>query len=44
VKRWVGEGRYDEIEGEIRRQLVAARPGTPLPFNYSRDDGVYEDR
>ena len=31
VKRWVGEGRYDEIEGEIRRQLVAARPGTQLP-------------
>jgi len=31
VKRWVGEGRYDEIEAEIRRQLVAARPGTRLP-------------
>ena len=31
VKRWVGEGRYDEIEAEIRRQLVAARPGTKLP-------------
>jgi hypothetical protein len=31
VKRWVGEGRYDEIEAEIRRQLVAARPGTQLP-------------
>ena len=31
VKRWVGEGRYDEIEAEIRRQLVAARPGTLLP-------------
>jgi thiol-disulfide isomerase/thioredoxin len=31
VKRWVGEGRYDEIEQEIRRQVVAARPGTPLP-------------
>ena len=31
MKRWVGEGRYDEIEAEIRRQLVAARPGTLLP-------------
>ena len=31
VKRWVGEGRYDEIEQEIRRQLVAAKPGTQLP-------------
>jgi hypothetical protein len=31
VKRWVGEGRYDEIEAEIRRQLVAAKPGTKLP-------------
>jgi thiol-disulfide isomerase/thioredoxin len=31
VKRWVGEGRYDEIEAEIRRVLVAARPGTQLP-------------
>jgi hypothetical protein len=27
----VGEGRYDEIEEEIRRQLIAARPGTQLP-------------
>jgi thiol-disulfide isomerase/thioredoxin len=31
VRRWVGEGRYDEIEEEIRRQLIAARPGTKLP-------------
>jgi hypothetical protein len=31
VKRWVGEGHYDEIEGEIRRQLAAAKPGTQLP-------------
>jgi Thioredoxin like C-terminal domain len=31
VKRWVGEGRYDEIEEEIRRQLIAAKPGTQLP-------------
>jgi hypothetical protein len=32
VKRWVGEGHYDEIEEEIRRQLIAARPGTQLPL------------
>src|SRR5688572_5477742 len=31
VKRFVGEGRYDEIEGEIRRQLIAAKPGIQLP-------------
>ena len=31
VKRWVGEGRYSEIEAEIRRLLVAARPGITLP-------------
>ena len=31
MKRWVGEGRYDEIEQEIRRQLTAANPGTQLP-------------
>jgi thiol-disulfide isomerase/thioredoxin len=31
VKSWVGEGQYDEIEDEIRRQLAAARPGTQLP-------------
>jgi len=31
VKRWVGEGRYDEIEAEIRRLLVAARPDARLP-------------
>jgi thiol-disulfide isomerase/thioredoxin len=31
VKRWVGEGRYDEIEAEIRRVLVAAKPGIQLP-------------
>jgi thiol-disulfide isomerase/thioredoxin len=31
VKRWVGEGRYEEIEAEIRRILVAANPGTALP-------------
>ena len=31
VKRWVGEGQYDEIETEIRRQLATARPGIQLP-------------
>ena len=31
VRRWVGEGSYDEIEGEIRRLLVAAQPGIVLP-------------
>ena len=31
VKRWIGEGNYDEIEREIRRLLVAARPGSQLP-------------
>jgi hypothetical protein len=31
VKRWVGEGHYDEIESEIRRLLAAANPGLQLP-------------
>jgi thiol-disulfide isomerase/thioredoxin len=31
VRRWVGEGSYDEIEREIRRLLVASQPGRPLP-------------
>ena len=31
VKRWVGEGQYDEIEAEIRRQLTVATPGIQLP-------------
>jgi hypothetical protein len=31
VKRWVGEGSYDEIESEIRRMLAAAGPGVRLP-------------
>jgi hypothetical protein len=31
VRRWVGEGSYDEIEREIRRLLAAAHPGIPLP-------------
>jgi thiol-disulfide isomerase/thioredoxin len=31
VRRWVGEGSYDEIEGEIRRLLTAAQPGIQLP-------------
>jgi hypothetical protein len=31
VQSWAGEGRYDAIEAEIRRQLVAAQPGRQLP-------------
>jgi len=31
VRRWIGEGSYDEIEREIRRLLVAAQPGKQLP-------------
>jgi thiol-disulfide isomerase/thioredoxin len=31
VRRWVGEGSYDDIEREIRRLLVAAHPGSELP-------------
>jgi thiol-disulfide isomerase/thioredoxin len=31
VRRWIGEGSYDEIEREIRRVLVAAQPGSQLP-------------
>jgi thiol-disulfide isomerase/thioredoxin len=31
VKRWVGEGRYGDIEAEIRRLLVAGSPATTLP-------------
>ena len=31
VKRWAGEGSYDEIESEIRRLLAAADPGVRLP-------------
>ena len=31
VRRWAGEGSYDEIEREIRRLLVAAKPGIHLP-------------
>jgi hypothetical protein len=31
VRRWVGEGRYYEIESEIRRLLAAADPGIRLP-------------
>jgi hypothetical protein len=32
VRRWIGEGSYDDIEREIRRLLVAAHPGTQLPM------------
>jgi hypothetical protein len=31
VKRWVGEGSYDQIESQIRRLLMAANPGAELP-------------
>ena len=31
VNRWVGEGRYHEIETEIRRLLAATNPGVQLP-------------
>jgi thiol-disulfide isomerase/thioredoxin len=31
VKRWVGEGYYNEIESEIRRLLAAAAPVVRLP-------------
>jgi hypothetical protein len=31
IKRWVGEGRYDEIETELRRVLAAAAPRVQLP-------------
>jgi len=31
VRRWIGEGSYDEIEREIRRLLLAAHPGSRLP-------------
>jgi thiol-disulfide isomerase/thioredoxin len=31
VKRWAGEGRYDDIESDIRRLLIAANPGVQLP-------------
>jgi thiol-disulfide isomerase/thioredoxin len=31
VKRWIGEGSYGDVETEIRRLLVAAKPGTTLP-------------
>ncbi len=31
VKRWVGEGSYDEVESEIRRLLVAGTSGVSLP-------------
>jgi hypothetical protein len=31
VRRWIGEGSYDEIEREIRRLLVAAQPDRQLP-------------
>ena len=43
VKRWVGEGSYDEIEAEIRRLLVAAKPGSQAAAGQPRGDRVRED-
>jgi thiol-disulfide isomerase/thioredoxin len=40
VTRWVGEGRYDEIESEIRRLLAATNPGVQLPA-VSREATVF---
>jgi thiol-disulfide isomerase/thioredoxin len=31
VRRWIGEGSYDEIEREIRRLLITAQPESQLP-------------
>jgi len=31
VRRWVGEGSYDDIEREIRRLLAVGHPGRELP-------------
>ena len=31
VRRWVGEGSYEQIESEIRRLLKAAKPDAALP-------------
>jgi len=31
VRRWIGEGSYDDIEREIRRLLAAAHPDRELP-------------
>jgi hypothetical protein len=31
IKRWIGEGSYDEIESDIRRLLPAAQPNIQLP-------------
>jgi hypothetical protein len=31
VKRWIGEGDYDDVEATIRRLLVAANPNVKLP-------------
>ena len=42
VKRWVGEGGYDEIEAEIRRLLVAANPGITAAAGQPRGDRVRE--
>ena len=43
VKRWVGEGRYDEIESEIRRLLAAANAWRSAARCQPRGNGVRED-
>jgi thiol-disulfide isomerase/thioredoxin len=51
VKMWLGEGHYEEVEGEIRRLLVAANPSVKLPpitkevsefraADYARREGI----
>jgi hypothetical protein len=40
VRRWVGEGSYDEVESEIRRLLMSARPGVALP-DVSREASAF---
>jgi glutathione peroxidase-family protein len=44
VKRWLGEGSYDEVEASIRKLLVAANPGTAAATGHSGSHRVYEDR
>src|SRR6266446_10207717 len=31
VKRWIGEGDYDDVEATLRRSLLAANPAVKLP-------------
>jgi len=44
VRRWVGEGSYDEIEGEIRRLLTAAQPGSLIAGGDRTCVDIREDR